>query len=74
MSNNNEKVNGIKKDFINVTGSPIAIKPTDENILKKTECQKMRHRYQDVYENEVKVCVKIPADIEYENNKQKMQR
>ena len=33
----------------------------------------MKHRYQDVNKNEVKFRGKIPVDIEYENNKQKMQ-
>ena len=47
--------------------------PTDENILKKTEMQKIKHRYQDVNKNEVKLQGQIPTDIEYGNNKQKMQ-
>ena len=41
--------------------------------MKRTEKQKVKHRYQDVNVNEVKFRGKIPADIEYENNKQKMQ-
>ena len=36
--------------------------------------QKIKHRYQDVNKNEVKFRGQIPTDIEYENNKQKMQR
>ena len=67
------KVNGIEKEFIVDTGSPISIKPADENIMKQTEIQKVKHRYQDVNRNEVKFRGKIPADVEYENNKQKMQ-
>ena len=47
--------------------------PADENILKQTEIQKVEHRYQDVNKNEVKFRGKIPANVEYENNKQKMQ-
>ena len=47
--------------------------PVDENVMKRTEIQKKKHRYQDVNKNEVKFRGKIPADIEYENNKQKMQ-
>ena len=47
--------------------------PADENILKKTEMQKIKHRYQDVNKNEIKFRRQIPTDIEYENNKQKMQ-
>ena len=67
------KVNGIEKVFIVDTGSPISIMPADENIMKQTEIQKIKHRYQDVNKNEVKFRGKIPADVEYENNKQKMQ-
>ena len=67
------KVNGIEKEFIVDTGSPISIMPADENIMKQTEIQKVKHRYQDVNRNEVKFRGKIPADVEYENNKQKMQ-
>ena len=67
------KVNGIEKEFIVETGSPISMMPADENIMKQTEIQKIKHRYQDVNRNEVKFRGKIPADVEYENNKQKMQ-
>ena len=63
-------MNGIEKEFIVDTGSPISIMPADENILKKTEMQKIKHRYQDVNKNEVKFRGQIPTDIEYENNKQ----
>ena len=67
------KVNGIEKEFIVDTGSPISIMPADGQILKKTEMQKKKHRYQDVNKNEVRFRGQIPTDIEYENNKQKMQ-
>ena len=67
------KVNGIEKEFIVDTGSPNSIMPVDEKILKQTEIQKVKRRYQDVNKNEVKFRGKIPANIEYENNKQKMQ-
>ena len=67
------KVNFIEKDFIVDTGSPISIMPVDENIMKRTEIQKVKHRYQNVDKNEVKFRGKIPADIEYENNKQKLE-
>ena len=67
------KVNGIEKEFIVDTGSPISIMPVDEKILKQTEIQKVKQRYQDVNKIEVKFRGKIPANIEYENNKQKMQ-
>ena len=67
------KVNGIEKEFIVDTGSPISIMPADEQILKKTELQKIKHRHQDVNKNEVRFRGQIPTDIEYENNKQKMQ-
>ena len=67
------KVDGIEEKFIVDTGSPISIMPADENIMKQTEIQKIKHRYQDVNKNEVKFRGKIPADVEYENNKQKIQ-
>ena len=41
--------------------------------MKRTEIQKVKHRYQDVNKNEVKCRGKIPADIEYEKNKQKLE-
>ena len=53
------------------TGSPISIMPADENIMKQTEIQKVKHRCQVVNKNEVKFRGKIPTDVEYENNKQK---
>ena len=40
--------------------------------MKESEIQKVRHWYQDVNKNEVKFRGKIPVDIEYENNKQKI--
>ena len=48
------KINGIKKEFIIDTGSPITIMPPDEKILKIAELQKITNRYQDVNKNEVK--------------------
>ena len=39
------KVNGIEKEFIVDTGSPISIMSADENIMKQTEIQKVKHRY-----------------------------
>ena len=66
------KVNGTEKELLVDAGSPISIMPVDENIMKRTEIQKVKHRYRDVNENEVKFRGKIPADIEYENNKQEM--
>ena len=33
----------------------------------------MKHGYQDVNKNDIKLQGKIPVDIEYENKKQKMQ-
>ena len=67
------KVYGIEKELIVDTGSPISIMPADENIKKQTEIQKIKHQYQDVNKNEVKFRGKILADVEYENNKGKMQ-
>ena len=48
------KINGIEKEFIVDTGSPISIMPEDEKIKKQTEIQKVKQRYQDVNKNEVK--------------------
>ena len=67
------KINGIAKEFIIDTGSPISIMPPDKRIMKPTEIQKVTNRYQDVNKNEVKFRGKIPVNIEYENNKQKME-
>ena len=67
------KINGTEKEFVIDIGSPISIMPADNTIMKESEIQKVRHRYQDVNKNEVKFRGKIPVDIEYENNKQKMQ-
>ena len=67
------RVNGVKKEFIIDTGSPISIMPPDERIIKSTEIQKKTNRYQDVNKNEVKFPGKIPVNIEHENNNQKME-
>ena len=67
------KINGIAKEIIFNTGSPISIIPPDKRIMKPTEIQKVTNRYQDVNKNEVKFRAKIPVNIEYENNKQKME-
>ena len=67
------RVNGVKKEFIIDTGSPISIMPPDERIIKSTEIQKITNRYQDVNKNEVKFWGKIPVNIEHENNNQKME-
>ena len=48
------KINGTEKEFIIDTGSPISIMPVDNKIMKESEIQKVRHRYQDVNKNEVK--------------------
>ena len=47
--------------------------PPDKRIMKPTEIQKVTNRYQDVNKNEVNFRGKIPINIEYENNKQKME-
>ena len=67
------KINGIPKEFIIDTGSPISLMPPDERITKSTEIQKITSRYQDVNKNEVKFRGKIPVNVEHENNKQKME-
>ena len=48
------KINGTPKEIVIDTGSPVKIVPLDEQIMKKTEIQKITNRYQDVNENEVK--------------------
>ena len=67
------KKNGTPKKFIINTESPVTIMPLDEQIMKKTEIQKITNRYQDVNKSEVKFQGKIPVDMEYENNKHKME-
>ena len=67
------RVNGVKKEFIIDTGSPISIMPPDERNIKSTEIQKITNRYQDVNKNEVKFRGKIPVNIEHENNNQKLE-
>ena len=67
------KINGTEKEIIADTGSPISSMPADDHILKKTESQKMKQRYQVVTKNEIKFRGQKPEIIEYENNKQKMQ-
>ena len=67
------KVNGLEKEFLVDTGSPISIMPVDENITKRTKIQKVKYRYRDGNKNEVKFRGNTPADIEYENNKQKIE-
>ena len=63
-------INGIKKEVIIDTGSPITIMPPDEKILKSTGIQKITKRCQDVNKNEVKVRENFPED---ENIKQKVE-
>ena len=65
--------NGIKKEFIVDTGSPVSKVPPDKRIMKTTEIQKITNRYQDVNKNELKLRGKVRVNIEYENNKQKME-
>ena len=67
------KINRTPKEFIIDTGSSVTIMPLDQQIMKTTEIQKITNRYQDVNKNEVKFRGKIPVDMEYENNKQKME-
>ena len=67
------KINGVTEEFIIDIGSPISLMPPDEKTIKSTEIQKIINRYQDVNKNEVKFRGKIPVNVEYENNKQKME-
>ena len=57
------KISGTERAFILDTGSPISLISVDNTILKETEIQKLKHRYQDVTKNEIKFQGKIPADI-----------
>ena len=66
------KINGVTKEFIIDTGSPISLMPPDKRITKSTEVQIITNRYQDVNKNEVKFQGKISVNVEYENNKHKM--
>ena len=65
------QINGIKKEFLIDTGSPVSIMPPDKRIMKATEIQKMTNRYQDVNKNEVKFRGKVPVNIEYEKTNKK---
>ena len=47
--------------------------PPDEKILKLTGLQKIKNRYQDKNKNEVKLRGQIPVNLDYGNNKQKME-
>ena len=47
--------------------------PQNKRIMKPTEIQKLTNRYQDVNKNEAKFRGKVSVNIEYENNKQKME-
>ena len=67
------KINRTEKDFIIDTGSAISIMPADKEIMKETEKQKTKHRFEDVNKDEVKFRGKIQEDIENEKNKRKIQ-
>ena len=67
------KINGIPKEFIIDTGSPKSLMPPDERITESIEIQRITNRYQDVNKNEVKCRGKIPVNVEFETNKQKME-
>ena len=56
------KINGIPKEFIIDTGSPISLMPPDKKITKSTEIQKITNRYQDVNKREIKFRGKIPGE------------
>ena len=60
------KINGMEKEFIIDTGSPISIMSIDTKLLKETEIRKMKYQHQDVNNNEVKFLGKTPVDIKYE--------
>ena len=66
------RMNGIEKEFIIDTGSPISIMPADKEIMKETEIQKIKQRYQGVNKNEVKFRGEVPVE-QKKNKKQKLQ-
>ena len=45
--------------------------PFDEQVVNQTKIQKTTNRYQDVNQNEVNF--RRPVNMEYENNKQRME-
>ena len=53
------KINGMEEEFMIDTGSSKSIMPADNKVMKDTEIQKVKHRYQDVNKNEVKFRGKI---------------
>ena len=57
------KRNGIQKEFIIDTGSPVTTMPFDERIVNQTEINKTTNRYQEIHKNEVKFRGKIPLNI-----------
>ena len=67
------QINGIMKEFIIDTGSPVSIMSPDKKIMKTTEIQKTTNRYQDVNKNKMKFRGQILVNIEYENKKQKFE-
>ena len=66
------KINGKKKEIKIDTGSPKTIMPPDETMLELTGIQKITNRFQDVNKSEKKFQAKFPVNVEYENNKRKM--
>ena len=48
-------INGVTKEFIIDTGSPISLMPPDEKITKSTEIQKITNQYQDMKKKRSKV-------------------
>ena len=67
------QINGIMKEFIIDTGSPVSIMSPDKRIMKTTEIQKTTNRYQDVNKNKMNFRGQILVNIEYENKKQKFE-
>ena len=68
------KINEVMNKFTFNTGSPITMMLMDKGIVKPTDIQKVTKRYQKVNTNEVKFQGKLPVNIEYENNKQKIEK
>ena len=65
------KINGVRKEFIIDTRSPITIMPMNKRILKSTERQKITYQFQDVNKIEVKFREKTPVAVEYETTNKK---
>ena len=67
------KTSGKEKECIKDIGSSNSIRPTDNELTKELKIQRVKHRYQVVNKNGINFRGKIPVEIQFENNKQKIQ-